>query len=94
MRTIAEVTQPGFERWRVVGSHDVTVRYHGSLAANRGPLACAVEEGDVDIRIRFQIVSLAAFGVGVEEQVNTAIFLDRILVSSFEGSAKSQGGAE
>lgn len=67
MRTVAQVAQPSFERWRVGGLHYLTVRYHGSLAANRGPLARTIEEGDIDIGVGSQIVSLAAFGVRVEE---------------------------
>lgn len=83
MRTIAQVAQPGFERWRIVCPHDFTVRYHGRLAAHRGPLARAIEEGDVDVWVRIQVVGLSAFGVGVEEQVDPTVFLENALVSSF-----------
>jgi hypothetical protein len=39
------------------------------------PFAGAVEEGDIDVRVRLDIVGLARLSVGVEDQVNTAVFL-------------------
>lgn len=94
MRTIAEVAQPRFERWRIICPHGFTVRYHGRLAAHRCPLARAIEEGDVDVWVRVQVVGLAAFGVGMEEQVDPTVFLEEcVSVSSF-GTLTGQSPAK
>lgn len=45
------------------------------MATDGGPFAGAVEEGDVDCGVGFDIVGLAAFGVGVKEKVNAVVFL-------------------
>lgn len=48
---IAEVTEPGLERRRIVRPHLFTVRDYGRFAADGGPLARAVEESNVDVRV-------------------------------------------
>lgn len=51
------------------------------MAADGGPFAGAVEEGDVDCGVGFDVVGFAAFGVGVKEKVNAVAFLQRRGVS-------------
>lgn len=72
---VAEVADPGFERARVVFVDDVAVGDDLGLAGQRGPFARRVQEGDVDGRVLVQVVRLAGFGVGVEDQVDSAAFL-------------------
>lgn len=72
---VAEVADPGLQLARVVFADGVAVRDDGGFAGDGGPLARRVEEGDVDARVFVQVVGLAGFGVGVEEEVETAAFL-------------------
>ena len=73
---VPEVADPGLEFAGVVFPHHVAVRDDGGFAGERGPLAGAVEEGDVDARVRVEVVRLAGFGVGVEEEVESTAFLE------------------
>ena len=92
MYPIAKITEPGFKCWRIVSPHVFTVRDHGRLAANRGPFARAVEEGDIDVGIRVEIVGLSAFRVGVEDQIDPTVFLE-ILISFFVSPPRLDGDA-
>lgn len=69
---IAEIAQPGLERGRVVLADGLAVGEDAGTARNGGPLAGGVVEGDVDVRVLGQVVRLAGFGVGVEEEVDAA----------------------
>jgi hypothetical protein len=73
--SVAEVTQPGLERRAVVLLDQATICDNLSDAADRRPLARAVEERDVDVRVLGQLVRLVRLGVGVEEQVNATVLL-------------------
>ena len=77
---IAEVANPGLELLRVVFLDNIAITDHRSFAADRSPLACAVEEGDIDGRVGIEIVGLAGFGVGVEDEVDATGFLDNVSV--------------
>ena len=72
---VAEVTQPRFEGRRVVLAHLFAVGFDFGAAGDRGPLAGAVDEADVYLGVLGQIVGLAGFGVGVEEEVYAVAFL-------------------
>lgn len=72
---VTEVTEPGFESGRVVFLDGGAVGDDGGFAGDGRPFAGAVEEGDVDVGVRVDIVGLAGFGVGVEDEVNATGFL-------------------
>lgn len=75
MLAVSQVTEPGFQTGAVVFADLFAVGGDGSLAADGGPFAAGVEEGDVDGGIGLEVVRFAGFGVGVEEEVDTATFL-------------------
>lgn len=75
MRTVFQVAEPGFEGWRVVFADGLAVGDDGGFAANGGPFAGGVQEGNVDFGVGLQVVGFAGFGVGVEEEVEAATFL-------------------
>ena len=76
MRPVLEIAQPGLERGGVVLADGFAVSDDGGFAADGGPFARRVQEGDIDLRVRFQVVRLPGFGVGVEKQVDAAALLD------------------
>lgn len=80
--SVAEIAEPRFEGGRVVLFDDRAVGDDVCLAGHGSPLTGAVEEGDVDVRIRVDVVGLAGFGVGVEDQINTASFLQGKLLAN------------
>ena len=67
MLPIAQVSNPRFERGRVVLADLFSVNDDARGAGDGGPLPTAVDEGDVDGIICFQIVRLAGLGVGMED---------------------------
>lgn len=75
MLAIAQVTEPGLQLLTVVFADDGSVGDYAGLARDGGPLARVVDEGHVDIWVGFEIVGFARFGVGVEDEINTAILL-------------------
>ena len=82
--SVTEVAEPGFESGRVVFLDGVTVGDDGGFAGDGGPFAGAVKEGDVDVRVGVDVVGLAGFGVGVEDEVNATGFLEGLLVTGMQ----------
>lgn len=72
---IFQIPEPCFQRWGVVFANGLAVGYDLGYAADGRPLASALEEGDVDIGVGFEVVGLTGLGVGVEKEVNAAAFL-------------------
>lgn len=75
MLSIAQVSKPCLELRGVVFLDGLTVGHDAGSAGEGGPLAAAVKEGDVDVGVRLKVVGLAGFGVGVEDEIETAAFL-------------------
>lgn len=76
MCTIFQIPKPGLECRRVVFTNDLTICDNLCFATDGGPFTRGVEEGDVDFRIRFEVVGFARFGIGVEEEIDTATLLE------------------
>ena len=73
---VAQVAEPGLELGAVVLLDQVAIGYDGGSAADRGPVARgAVEERDVDVLVRLEVIGLAGLRIGVEEEVDAAVFL-------------------
>ena len=66
MGTILEIAQPGLEGRRIIFADRFTVRNDVGFATNACPFSGRVEESNIDFGVRFEIVSLARFGVCVE----------------------------
>ena len=64
---VAEITEPGFESWRIVLVDEGAVGADGSVAGDARPLAGGVEESNVDGGVRGEGVGFAGFGVGMED---------------------------
>lgn len=75
MFPIAEVSEPDFQVGGVVFFHTGAIRFDGGFAADGGPFAAVVEEGEVHVGGVFEVVGLAGFGVGVEDEVDAVVFL-------------------
>jgi len=72
---VAEVTKPGLQRWTVGLLDEVPVGNYAGLAGYGGPVAGAIDEGDVDMRVTRDLVRLVRLSIGVEKKVNTTGFL-------------------
>jgi hypothetical protein len=72
---IAEITQPRLQRRRVVRPNLFTVGLNSRFPGNRRPLAAAIEEAEVDLRIRSEVIGLARLGIGVEDEVDAVVLL-------------------
>lgn len=72
---VAEVTQPRFERGRVVLAYLFAVGLDFGGAGDGGPFAGAVDEADVYFAVLGEVVGFAGFGVGVEEEVDAVALL-------------------
>lgn len=72
---VTKVAEPSLERRRVVLLDAGAVGLDGRGAGNAGPLAGAIEEGEVDLRVLLEIVGLAGLGVGVEDEVDAVVLL-------------------
>ena len=72
---VAQVAEPGLEGGAVVFLDHAAIGDDLRRAGDRGPLARAVEEGDVGARVGRDVVRLAGLGVGVEDQIDAAGFL-------------------
>lgn len=59
MHPVPEIAYPGLESRRVVFPHNVTVSDNRRLAGHGGPFSRRVQEGDVDLRVAFDVVRLA-----------------------------------
>jgi hypothetical protein len=77
MLSIAQVTNPGLQAGGVVLVDDGAVGEDRGRAGEGGPFAGGVQEGDVDVPVGGEVVGLAGFGVGVEEEVDAAVLLFR-----------------
>ena len=75
MLAVLEIPQPSFQCWCIVFANGFAVRDDGGFTRNGGPFAAGIEEGNIDFGVVIEIVGLARFGVGVEEEVNAATFL-------------------
>ena len=75
MCPITEISKPSLQSRRVVFLDSSTVGEDASFAGDGSPLAAAVEESDVDGVVGGDVVCLARFGVGVEDEVDAARFL-------------------
>ena len=75
MLSITEVADPRLQRGGVVLVDFFAVGDDGGGAGNRGPLAAAGEEANVDVGVVLEVVRLAGLGVGVEDQVDAVAFL-------------------
>lgn len=73
--SVAEVANPGLEGWAVVLLDEASVGDDLGHAADGGPLARAVDEGDVDVGVCRELIGLVRLGVGVEEEVNASALL-------------------
>ena len=54
---------------------EATVGHDLGLAGDGGPFAGVVEEAEVDFGVGIEVVGLAGFGVGVEDEVDAVAFL-------------------
>lgn len=75
MLAILQVAKPCFQGRRVVFADHLTVSDDVGFARNRGPLAGGIEEGNVNLGFRLEVIGFAGFGVGVEKEINAASFL-------------------
>ena len=67
MLPVTQVAEPCFEGGRVVFLNYGAVGYDGGVAGDGRPFAGRIEERDVGVRVRCDVVSLARFGVGVKD---------------------------
>ena len=75
MLPVAEVTNPRLKRWRVVLLHEGAIGDEGSATGDGRPFARGGQEGDIDVRVGFEVVGLAGLGIGVEEEIDAVAFL-------------------
>jgi len=72
---VTEVADPGLEGWGVVLVDLLAIGLDGGFAGDGGPFAGVVEEAEVDFGVSVEVVGLAGFGVGVEDEVDAVAFL-------------------
>lgn len=72
---VLEVPEPGFEGGGIVFANFGAVGLDGGVAGDGGPFAGRVDEGEVDVGVCGEVVGLAGFGVGVEDEVEAVAFL-------------------
>ena len=77
--SITQIAQPGFQGRRVVFLDYGAVGDDLRGAGHGGPFAGGVEEGDVDVRVGGDVGGLAGLGVGVEDEVDSLVFLGAVL---------------
>lgn len=75
MDSVSQIPQPGLQVGVVMLLDEGPVPDDAGHAADGRPLARAVEEADVDVRIAGEVVRLTGFGIGVEEEIDAAGFL-------------------
>lgn len=75
MLAVAEVADPGLERWRVVLADNLAISLNGCMARDGSPFSGVVDEANVDRRVFFQVICLARLSVGVEEEIEAVSFL-------------------
>jgi hypothetical protein len=79
--TITQVAEPCLQSGRIIFLDGGAVGEDAGFAGDGGPLAAVVEEGDVDGGVGGDVVGLTRLGVGVEDQVDAAEFLQESLKS-------------
>jgi hypothetical protein len=67
MGAVAQISDPGLQRRRVVLLDVGAVSADAGLAADGRPFAGRGEEGQVDVGVGGEVVGFARFGVGVED---------------------------
>lgn len=77
VRAVAQVADPRLQRGRVVLLDLLAGGFESRFAGDGGPFAGGVEEGEVDVRVGVQVVGLAGFGVGVEDEVDAVALLEQ-----------------
>lgn len=82
MRAVTEVADPCLQCGRVVLPDNFAVRLYGSVAGDGCPLAGWSDEGDIDGRVRLEVVGLAGFGVGVEEELEAVALLYSVKIGT------------
>jgi hypothetical protein len=75
VNAVAEVAEPRLEAAAVRLLDQLAILDEASLTRDGRPLAGAVDEGDVDVRVVGQVVGLAGLVVCVEEKVDASGFL-------------------
>jgi hypothetical protein len=75
MDTVSQIPQPGLQVLTVVLADERSVRDDVGCAADRSPLPRGVEKTDVDVRITVKVVCLAGFSIGMEKEIDAAVFL-------------------
>ena len=79
MLAVAQVAEPGLQRRGVVFLDCFAVVDYAGGAGDGRPATGGVQEGDVGVLVRREVVGLAGFGVCVEEEVDAARFLSEVL---------------
>lgn len=69
MSTIAKVTNPCLEGWGIVLLDEVAIGADGGVTRNRSPVTARGNERYVASGVCVEVVCLARFGVGVEEEI-------------------------
>jgi hypothetical protein len=77
VHAVTEITKPGLQCGSIVLGDQAAVGVNGGSSSDGSPLSRGVDEGDVDMGVGGEVVSLARLGVSVEEQVNASGLLLR-----------------
>jgi len=84
VNTIAEITNPGLQIRGIVLLDCGAVGDDLAGTGDRGPLSARVDESNVDVAVRIDVIGLARLGVGMEDEVNAAVLLFwQVLVSVY-----------
>lgn len=75
MLAVSKVSDPCLQSGRVILPHLLAVGLDGGFAGNGGPFAAAGKEGEIDVRVGFEVIGLAGFAVCVEEKVDPVTLL-------------------
>lgn len=75
MLPVLQIAKPCFQGRGVVFANRLTVSDNVGFAGDGGPFARRIEEGNVDLGFRLQIIGFARFRIGMEKEVNAASFL-------------------
>lgn len=75
MCAVAQVSKPSLQSRVVVFLDERPIGDDVRLSGDGSPLARRIDEGDVDVRVARQVVSLPGLGVCVEEEVEAVGFL-------------------
>lgn len=73
MLAISQIANPRLQRRRVEFLHRLAICEHAGLATDGRPFASTIDEGDVDVRIIVELIRLAGFGIGVEDEVDSVV---------------------